>query len=448
MTFESLRLRLLATAGLAILAALAIAGIGLTYMFERHIERREALSLQAKARELLSGLRIDAQGRPHVDIYPSDNRFNRPAGGLYWQVSTLKGSVHSPSLWDQSLTIPLRAPNTSWSVTRSAGPYAHGILTIARVVRPDTTDRIVLVQLAGDDDALLESRKEFGRELIGSLALLWVALMVAAYVQVGLGLKPLARIRDDLERLRRSPGARLDARYLTEIRPLTDAINALADARASDLSRARSRASDLAHSLKTPLAALAAQSRRAREAGAVDAADGIDRTIAAAGAALESELGRARAALSRNQDVAVKARVIDVVDNVLTVIERTDAGERTIINVDVPEDLEVPIDPRDLTEILGALIENAVRHARSQIAISGYADPDCACISVADDGPGLSDARATLALKRGERMDESGPGHGFGLSIVRDHIEATEGEIELNTAALGGLEVNICWPTG
>lgn len=425
--------------------ALAAAGLGLTHMFERHIERREALSLQAKARELLGGLRVDTQGNVRVDTYPSDNRFNRPAGGLYWQVSTTRGSVHSPSLWDQSLATPTAAPRDEWATRRVAGPYSHGILAISRIVQPDTGSKSVLVQLATDDDALVVARREFGEEMLVSLSLLWVALMVAAYLQVSLGLRPLARVRDDLERLRRNPGARLDASYLSEIRPLTNAINALVEARSVDLARARTRASDLAHSLKTPLAALSALSRRAREAGAGDVADGLDRTISAASAALESELARAKAALARERGAEEAVRLLPTIDRIVGVIERTDAGERVAISIDVPEDFFLPVPESELTEILGALVENAARHARFRVALCAREEDGRVTLSVADDGPGLSGKRPEQVLARGERLDQTGAGHGFGLSIVRDHVAATDGDLQLLDSDLGGLEVRLSW---
>ncbi|WP_326525229.1 sensor histidine kinase [Sphingomonas sp.] len=447
MNFRSLRLRLLAAAGLAILLALAVAAFGLTLLFDRHIERREALSLEVRAAELLGGLRIDAQGRPQIDGYPTDSRFNQPAGGLYWQVSTSRGAVHSPSLWDQSLDRPAAAPTQSWAVRRTPGPYTHGLLLIERLVRPDPTGRAVLVQLAGDDDSLVQASREFRREVIGSLALLWAVLMLAAYAQVGLGLRPLARVREELDRLRRNPGARLDGTHLAEVRPLIDAINALADARATDLSRARTRASDLAHSLKTPLAAMAAQSRRAREAGATDAADGLDRAIGAARAALEGELARARAALARETAPLASTPALAAVERVLAVIERTEAGERIIFDVDIPDDLQLPVAGPDLSEILGALIENAVRHARSRVSIAARRHPsDVAVITIGDDGPGLSEAEANRALARGVRLDETGGGHGLGLSIVRDHVEATDGTLTLANREQGGLIATVSWP--
>lgn len=445
MIARSLRLRLLAVAAVAIMGALVLAGIGMNLLFARHIEQRESLELQTKSKELLAGLRLDTANKPVVDNYPADDAFGRPASGLYWQVSTPEGRVHSPSLWDQSLSVPKQAKSDEWSRRRAAGPYGHGLLIIARMVRPDDSGQAVLVQLAIDDDNLRASQKEFGKEMTASLAILWAVLMLAAYLQVQLGLRPLSPIRDELERLRRNPAARLPLDHPREVQPLADAINALADARMNDLARARKRAADLAHSLKTPLAALSAQSRRAREAGAVDAADGLDRAISTAAAALEAELARSRSAAARDQNMEVCTVALKAVEDVISVIERTDAGEKIIFDIHVPEGLEVPVSSSDLMEILGALLENAARYAKRTVCVTGSEEAGAVTLSIEDDGPGIAEGRAEAALQRGARLDEVGAGHGFGLSIVNDLVDATDGTIRLQSSELGGLGVILRW---
>jgi signal transduction histidine kinase len=274
--------------------------------------------------------------------------------------------------------------------------------------------------------------------------LLWIILAGAAWVQVQLGLRPLERVRRELDHLRDSPAKRLELEHPPEIEPLTTAINALADAREKDLQLARQRAADLAHALKTPLAALSAQSRRAREAGAAEAADGLDRAIAAASSTVESELARARAATMRQRPRGVSAAALPVIERVIGVIERTDFGAERVFEVDVPAQLAVPLEASDLAELMGALIENAARFARRRVRVSASAPP--VRIDVEDDGPGVGSERAEEALARGGRLDETGPGHGFGLSIARELAEAAGGSLDMNKASLGGLRVTIHWP--
>ncbi len=249
MKLASLRLRLLAAAAIALFLALALAWLGLTWLFERHVERREAAALIRSAEVLVSGLRIRPDGIPVADALPDDRRFERLASGLYWQLSTAKGVQRSSSLWDQKLAPPRHAtPNGR--TTRSMARSVTGCWSSTGSSALDRRGPAVMVQVAENDNDIAIAEREFSRELAVSLLLLWIVLSAAAWAQVQLGLRPLARISDQMERLRRNPAARLPDDYPTEIGPLAQAINALADARGSDLARARSRAADLAHSLE------------------------------------------------------------------------------------------------------------------------------------------------------------------------------------------------------
>ena len=438
----SLRLRLLIAAMLAIFFALALAWGGLNLMFQRHVEQREATVLIRQAERIVAGIVVAPDGKPVLQNPPRDTRFDEIAGGLYWQVSFPAGALHSASLWDQSLPLPPHSDAAQWRTRTLTGPFNDRLLVVERRVRFDRTSPAVLIQVAENDADMRRAYAEFGWELAGSLFLLWTVLAIAAWVQVTLGLRPLDRLRVEMERLRRSPAARLPAGYPSEIAPLITAINALADARESDLSRARRRAGDLAHSLKTPLSVLSAQSRKARAAGAEEAADGLDRAISVVGAALEAELTRARSAAARAAAEAVsEAPALKVSEAVIAVIERTERGESVIFVTDVDAVLKLPVAEEDLAEMLGALIENAARHARRQVRVSG----DKTWISVEDDGHGIDLSKMESALKRGQRLDEAGTGHGLGLAIVRDLAEATEGDITLDRSELGGLNVTLSW---
>ncbi|HEX7916367.1 ATP-binding protein, partial [Rudaea sp.] len=180
--------------------------------------------------------------------------------------------------------------------------------------------------------------------------------------------------------------------------------------------------------------------------GAVEAADGLDRAIAAASAAVETELARSRAAAIRDATDTQESSPQRIAERVVGVVERTETGARIVFEVEIDEGLRAPIAEDDLTEILGALIENAARFARRRVRIAGAREHGLTLV-VEDDGQGL-DISAETALMRGGRLDEAGTAHhGLGLSIVRDLVEATAGEIALgHSAELGGLRVALTWP--
>lgn len=438
MMARSLRWRLLAGAAFAIFAALALAWVAMGYLFEGHVERSTRTDLIQHGRVIVSGLTRTASGQLVIESEPADPRFGKPQSGLYWQVSEGGTLLRSRSLWDEALTSDIRASAATWASGDARGPFGQKILFVARQISLGPHGSPVTVLLGADHAAITASRGEFSRDLGLFLLLLWGVLAAAAWFQVHLGLKPLGDVRMALGELQGHPGARLrEADYPDEIAPLAQAINALVDARQQDTERARRRASDLAHSLKTPLAALAAQTRRARAAGALDAADGLERAIEAVRGTVERELTRARIAVEQD---AERKPAGPILEQLIAVVERTDSGQRLTFE-NALGDTVLPLGRFALMELAGPLLENAARHARSVVRVSG----DRTGLCVEDDGPGLSDAQIVDVLGTGKRLDETEQGYGLGLSIARDIAELSGGALRLERSDLGGLCARVEW---
>ncbi|MGN6820814.1 MAG: sensor histidine kinase [Sphingomonas sp.] len=444
---RSLRLRLIAFAALAIAVALWAAWHVMGMLFEHYTERRMADALVRDGAAVAAAVHLDAQGRPVVDPTDLDARFRRRGSGLYWEVRAPGKTAGSPSLGGKVLGAgdegrePVEA---SWQKDEVPGPYEDDLILVERRVSIGGTP--VVVRVGEDDEPIDRAGASFAREMGMFLLALGVALALAAWVQVELGLWPLRRVRRELAAMARNPAQRLSDDHPQEIDALAQAINALATARSEDLVRARRRAADLAHALKTPLAALAAQSRVARAAGATVAADAIDQTLSAAAAVLESELARARAAASRAGEGVAATRPAGLIEGLVAVLERTDRGMSLVFDSDVPNDWEIGIDPDSFAEIFGNLLDNAARHARRVVRVSAAQADTRLSFVVDDDGPGIPADQRDGVLRRGVRLDESGSGHGLGLSIVADLIEATGGTITLGDAPEHGLRVTLSWP--
>lgn len=436
---RSLNTRLLAFAGASIAAALVVAWLVLGLLFERHAERQLRAELERHGLALIAALELDAGGRPALSAQPFDPRFGRPSSGLYWRISAPAGELRSRSLWDGTLRAPPPPPAEGWGSADAAGPFEPRVLVVARDVQLTAQGPEILIEVAGDRRPLSEARGAFGRESAIFLAVLWLALALAAWVQVRLGLTPLEAVRHELQAMRRASGARLsEDAHPVEIRPLTEAINHLADARAEDLDRARKRARDLAHALKTPLTALRFQidSLDAEIAGEMRHSLGL------VSGAVEGELARTGDRASDN----LGADANTTIARLFAVIARTPDGARLRLTNQTPADLRLPLDEDAALEALGAILENAARHAATVVTVSGRHHERERVLEIADDGPGIAEAQRDKALSRGLRLDEGGPRHGLGLSIARDFVESSGGSLFLEAAQGGGLKVVLSWP--
>ncbi|QWG18284.1 HAMP domain-containing histidine kinase [Bradyrhizobium sediminis] len=444
MSWNSLRLRLVAGGIAAIVLALALAGLGLTLLFERHVGRTVSQDLDVHLKKLLAGLDVDADGRMVVTNGPVDPRFSEPLSGLYWQIADDRGqTLRSRSLWDSSLLLPKDEP-AAGEVHRheATGPGNGRVLLAERRVRLNINgrDAPVTVAVAIDAAHVAAATSAFAADLATALGLLGVVLAAATAIQVGLGLRPLDILRRGVANIRAGRDRRLAAAVPDEVRPLVDEVNALLAARAEEVERSRHRAADLAHGLKTPLAALAADAGRLRETGQSAVADGIDEVIGTMRRHVDRELARARLHGAGRSRPDASTRLAPLVRSLVATLARTPDGARIACEIAMTDEVTVPFERADLAEVLGNLLENATRHARNRVRIAATADGRG--ITVEDDGAGIPEAVRPTVLARGGRLDERG-GAGLGLAIVQDVVEAYDWTLRLDTSELGGLRATI-----
>lgn len=446
MTRHSLRLRLIAGGAAAILIALSVAGIALTVLFERHVTRTIADDLEVSLKQLLAGLEVEADGHLVLARPPTDPRFSEPLSGLYWQVSDDHDQLlRSRSLWDDRLTVPIDQPGPGEVHHHDiAGPAGARLSIVERRVtltiggKPVPVRAAVALDLARVDAA----GKAFARDLVVALGILGVVLAIATSVQVMLGLRPLRALRQGVADIRAGRSDRLPQAVPDEVRPLVEEVNALLEAQACEIARSRDRAADLAHGLKTPLAALAADAARLRGRGE----DKLARDIEAVGTAMsrhvDRELARARLRGDVRRGAVAPVDLAPLVRSLVTIQSRTPAGARIDYQMQIPDYTAVRFDRTDLAEVLGNLLDNATRHARSRVRIATSCDADGFCIAIEDDGEGLDTDASAAVLGRGIRLDQRGEGAGLGLAIVQDVLDAYGWTLHLSRSELGGLKAS------
>lgn len=434
MTAFSLRRRLLLAAGVFSLTAMALAAVGLALLFERHVTRWADGELNAHMDRLIAGIELGTNGQLVVERPPADPRFERPLSGLYWEVVIEPhGPTHrSRSLWDFEIKLPPEAQvDDSLHHYHVEGPGGSRLYLVQRRVElsPRLGSKSARVAVALDAAQLSDAVWRFTAALAPFLLVLAALLTAAAWAQVTVGLRPLSAIRDRLAAVASGDKSRLGTGFPDEVQPLANEMDALLAARERQVEKARGRAADLAHGLKTPLQVLAGDIARLNARGETEIAGEIEKVSLAMQRHVDRELARARMAAGELQ---AASNVAAIADSVVRVVRRTPDGERLGWTVDVPASLQARIDAADLAEALGNLVENAARHAASRVVLNAEDDGRQIIIRVMDDGPGIPEALRDEVVRRGRRLDTSSVGGaGLGLAIVADIVETWNGHMRL-----------------
>jgi signal transduction histidine kinase len=456
MRANSLAFRLFLWATGLTVVVLIVTGIALSSIYRHAVERAFDLRLDVYLRTLVADVASPDEGTDKFPQSIGEPLFELPLSGWYWQVTRLdtpKPELHSSrSLWDSNLP---RVPSVE---DASAGGYRKGYAQGPEDVRLRLVERNVdlgdegryLIQVAGDASEIDEEMLSFDRTIGAIFTALAGALLLTTALQVRFGLSPLKRISESLAAIRSGRAERLEGEFPVEIAPLARETNALIDANREIVERARTHVGNLAHALKTPLSVIV------NEAGARPSDPLAQKVLEQADIMrdqVERQLERARLA-ARSTVVGTLIDVPPVVTALARTMEKLHREREIAIAVDVPEHARFRGEEQDLEEMIGNLIDNACKWAQARVAIEVLADTSAGeskprvRVIVDDDGPGLSPAERERVAQRGQRLDESKPGSGLGLSIVVELANLYGGVLTLGTAPIGGLRAELALPAG
>ena len=446
MNRSTLHFRLSAAAVISIVLALTLSGFFLTFLFERHVLRRVDQELSVVIKQLVSSLEIGVTGTPELATPLSDPRFERPLSGLYWQVEAPSGVVlRSRSLWAQSLKLPgFDATGATPKRLEVAAPDEG--LAIARVrkvfIETSSGDRVFRLAAAINKSEIDKARNAFTWDLALAMALLALALITASFVQIIVGLRPLKQITQRINDIRTGSAARLEGAFPGEVQSLVGEVNALLSANDKSVQRARDSAADLAHGLKTPLAVLHAEGLSLAERDHTAAANEIARQVDQMRERIERHLvtvrlrGPAGASAGRTDVAPVFVKLVKA-------MQTMPRGEKINWKCDIPAKCTVPMDPQDFMEVFGNLLDNARKWARRDVQIGARELEQAVKIVIADDGPGVPDAKLGEIMQRGNRLDEQKTGAGLGLSIAQRLLEAYDATLVIENMPGGGVRLTV-----
>ena len=424
--------------------SLVAAGLALQYLFSVNISRSSREDMEA-ALARLAAVIVPTSAVPSLTTPLPDPRYATPFGGRYWQIEALDTGemTRSRSLWD----FVIEAAARDSVVHREAGPDGQHLILLTRLfeIESDGKLRPFLVTVAQDHGPLHEATQQFSRDTAQVLLLLGGLIILAAWLQIRLGLLPIGRVKRAIEAVRSGDTERLEGSFPTELQPLVQEVNGLLDARESMMERARARAADLAHGLKTPLAAMHGIAERLRDTGHEAEADLLQDLSYEMSERVDYQM-RLAALHARATAHATRSSLNTAVIRTLTVLKKTGRGENLHWIAELSDDCYVDVHRQDLMELVGITLENAAKWASSRIIIRSKHDAGKAVLEICDDGPGIPEDQLKLLGTRGLRLDQTLPGSGLGLSIAADILEMNQGSMRFSRAEVGGLVVTITLP--
>jgi two-component system sensor histidine kinase PhoQ len=293
---------------------------------------------------------------------------------------------------------------------------------------------------------------------LGALAVL---LLVVFSLTLNWGLSPLEQLALDLNLIETGTSTQLIGNYPKELTVVTENLNQLLQHQQRQHTRYRNTLSNLAHSLKTPLAVLR---------GLVDKHNLVEASVRVESAQIEAfhintltqQVTRMdeivqhqlqRASHTGPQLVQVTFEVLPLLESLATVIEKVYEETLQCIDIDTEDDVVFKGARGDLMEIIGNLLDNAAKYGGGliRLALSNEQEHQqekkhdrIRCrILVEDNGQGIAEQDIADILRRGVRADQKQQGQGIGLAMVVDIVDQYQGKLHLSQSSLGGLKVEI-----
>ena len=434
MTSLTTRVTLSALAVLAIFITLT--GLALDRAFKESALPAISERLNAQLYLTMAETELDAQGQLIMPANLPTARLNLPGSGLYAWILDGKDNTlwHSPSTIGFEATPP--KTDTPFEQQPMAGsPYFIASLSVEW--ENNGTSVPLRFVVAEDQQAYRAELNRFRHTLWLWLGIMAALLLFALAVMLVWGLRPLRQAAGEVSAIEAGQQQRLNQNYPRELQQLTTNINTLLEHEQNQQRRYRDALADLAHSLKTPLAVLRGQEKAADPKTLNEQISRMDDII---------QYQLQRAANAGRSALAAPISVIPTLERLITGLQKVyhDKGVTVIRNIE--GDPKFRGDPGDLMELLGNLADNAFKWCRSQVIIEARNTEEKLLLSITDDGLGISEEQKNRIMQRGIRADESTPGHGIGLAMVRDIVDAYDGTLQIEQSESGGARITLVLP--
>lgn len=437
----SLRLRAFAAALLALVIFIPLTAITLEQAFNGSLSQSMLQQLRVQSLTLISEFELSESGNEALmpeQLY--NDQFNLPESGLYAFIQ-----AKNRMLWQSLSTL-------NWQKSYKFVPPGIGqerfvedfqmdddYFLYAYTAEFETEQDFEAVSffILQDKQIFNAEKQKFANTLWKGLGLISLLLLILLIVSLNAALWPLNRLNSQIRLAESGQLKRIEQHYPPELEKLKSSINHLLDTEQQQRSRYKNSLSDLAHSLKTPLAVLSGTAGLPEQAK--EPIKQIDQQI-------QRQLKRAVAGSTGAFDQMVMIK--PVVDKLLSAMGKVYAEKNLSLSSQFQqENVGFNGDITDLMEVLGNILDNACKAAKSNVQLSVSTKPNKLVIQIEDDGPGIPIAKREQLLARGVRLDSYKEGQGIGMAVVADLVSAYQGQLNITHSQLGGAKLILTFPT-
>jgi signal transduction histidine kinase len=425
-----------------IVLTLLVTAFLLTWLYRDHIEQHYDAHVFTHVEELMAAVESGPDGSFSLYRQPTDPRFHRLNSGWYWQI--LAGDrvlAKSGSLGENLLDVSGLNFEENHNMQEILGPNGQTLRAQVVHMSHERIPEAITILATAPEIQIRDDVQDFLWHIMISFLLLALGLSIAVVVQVTVALRPLKAIKTAISDVHAGKFDRLPRDFPADVQPVVDELNSLIDHNETLLKRARTQLADLAHAVKTPLTVIR---NEARELESKQGQLILDQAHVMSGN-IDHYLSRARISGQKGA-LGSRTSIKAVTEDLRFAVERMFKGRDISIELCSKGDCRFSGEVQDLEEMLGNLVENACKWARRTVEIRCRLDGDRLTLTVEDDGPGIAREDFENVLQRGHKLDETIPGHGQGLGIVKDIAELYGGSIRLGKSPLGGLKAELELP--
>ena len=450
---SSLSARLLVSVSVLLIFFFGVTIVVIDTAFRSAGEQAQKDILDGQLMALLAAAEPSSEG---VLVMPPDlhePRFGTIDSGLYAQLRDAEGAVvwHSRSALD--FDMPGGPTPRSGLRLFQQESIADGtpFLTLTLAVQwefPDGALRPFVFKIAESLDSFNAQIAQFRRQLFGWFGAVALIMLLSISVLMRRLLRPLRRIENEIVEIEEGDRQSLSGQFPTELTGVARNMNLLIDSERARSDRYRVTLDNLAHSLKTPLAAMRALLGEGR---AGEFTERFDEQIERMDEIVRYQL-RKPAASKADKFALTVVPVGREVERLVDGLNKVYHEKKPTIETHISDGMQFRGDSGDFLEIAGNLLDNACKWCKRSVRITIRPNEDEAksggmCLVVADDGPGIPADAADALLQRGTRLDESTPGYGIGLAVVKELAESYGGQLHIGTSDLGGAEFRVTIPS-